>query len=211
MKINRLRHILFLGMVLVDGICGAAVTIQNLRCEYLNDPAGIDATNPRLSWIIASSRRGEVQMGYQILVASSAKLLSRDQGDLWNSGKVTSDESSQIIYAGQPLVPREICFWKVRTWDRDGKAGDWSQPAQWSMGLLQPADWSARWVMPAPATVGTNKQLTIRKATYEAVVKGPSVDVTDVLNSHVQQGRLKIEVNNKSLGVDPAYNVVKHL
>ena len=133
MNINRLKHILLLWLVLIGGICPAAVTPANLRCEYLTDPLGIDAGSPRFSWILSSNRRGELQSAYQILVASSPKLLSLGKGDLWDSGKVSSDESSQIIYAGNPLVSRESCFWKVRTWDRDGKAGDWSPNAQWSM------------------------------------------------------------------------------
>ena len=206
-----MKHILILGMVLVSGICSAAVVTKDLRCEYLNDPLGIDATNPRLSWIISSNRRGETQTAYQILVASSLQLLNQDQGDLWDSGKVTSDESSQVVYAGTPLVSRERCFWKIRTWDRDGKVGDWSPDARWTMGLLQPTDWSAKWIAPDSSVGASTTPLIIRQATYEAVAQGQSVDVTSVLNDHIKQGRLKIAVNNKTLGVDPAVNVAKHL
>jgi alpha-L-rhamnosidase len=149
------KHILILGTVFLAGMCPAAVMTENLRCEYLTNPLGIDASSPRLSWIITSTRRGEIQTDYQVLVASSPKFLSKDKGDLWDSGKVSSDESSQIVYAGSPLVSRESCFWKVRTWDRDGKPGHWSRTAQWSMGLLQPADWSAKWITPGRS--GENK------------------------------------------------------
>ncbi|MEJ0091638.1 MAG: family 78 glycoside hydrolase catalytic domain [Limisphaerales bacterium] len=200
-----------MGAVFWAGMCPAAVVTENLRCEYLTNPLGIDATSPRLSWIITSTRRGEMQTAYQILVASTQKLLSEDKGDLWDSGKVSSDESSQIVYAGSALVSRERCFWKVRTWDLDGKAGDWSLPAQWSMGLLQPGDWSAQWVAPAPSSEDTNAQLIIRHATYETVAEGQAADVTAVLNGNIKQGRLKMVVSNKTLGVDPATNVVKRL
>ncbi len=84
-----------------------------------------------------------MQTAYQILVASSPEPLSDGKGDLWDSGKVMSDESSQIVYAGAPLVSREMCFWKVRTWHRDGTPGEWSPAAKWTMGLLEPTDWSA--------------------------------------------------------------------
>lgn len=150
MKFNRLKHILIAGAILISGFCSAAVISTNLRCEYLTNPLGIDVATPRLSWTLSSNRRGEMQTAYQILVASSQKLLKEDKGDLWDSGKVSSDESSQITYAGTPLVSREGCFWKVRAWDRDGKAGDWSVNAQWSVGLLRPADWSAKWIAPIP-------------------------------------------------------------
>ena len=196
---------------MLAGMCPAAVLTENLRCEYLTNPVGIDATSPRLSWIITSTRRGERQTAYQVLVASSPNLLSEDKGDLWDSGKVSSDESSQIVYAGSPLASRESCFWKVRTWDRDGEPGDWSQVAQWSMGLLQPADWSAQWIASAPSSKDTNATLIILHASYEAVAKGQSADVTAVLNAQIRQGRLKMVINNQTLGVDPAYNVAKHL
>src|ERR1019366_3065347 len=96
------KHLLTLGAVLLAGFCSAAVVTENLRCEYLTEPLGIDAASPRLSWIIISGQRGEQQTAYQILVASSAKMLSQDKGDLWDSGKVASDENSQIAYAGNP-------------------------------------------------------------------------------------------------------------
>ena len=192
----------------MNQVCQATVTTKNLRCEYLADPLGIDATSPRLSWIVTSSRRGEMQSAYQVLVATSPELLNADQGDLWDSGKVSSDENSQIVYVGSPLVSRENCFWKVRAWDRDGNAGDWSLPARWSMGLLQPADWSAKWITPA---ANTNSSLVIRRAIFEARTGGRSADVSAVLKQHIEQGRLKMMVDCEILGVDPASNVVKHL
>ena len=117
-----------------------------LRCEYLVDPLGVDEIAPRLDWIVESSRRGEKQTAYQVLVASSLDLLAKDQADLWDSGRVASDDNAQIVYAGKALTSRQGCFWKVRVWDRDEKAGDYSKPAMWEMGLLKPADWSAKWI-----------------------------------------------------------------
>jgi alpha-L-rhamnosidase len=137
-------------------------------------------------------------------------LLNKDQGDLWDSGKVSSDETAQIAYSGRPLESRESCFWKVRTWDRDGNPGDWSQPASWSMGLLQPADWSAQWIAVSPPSHSATP-LVIRRATYEAGAEDHAADVTAALMSHIDEGQLKIVVNNRNLGLDPAYNRVKRL
>src|ERR1019366_4843910 len=120
--------------MLLAGICQAAVVTENLRCEYLTNPLGIDAAQPRLSWILSSSQRNERQTAYQILVASSLKLLNQENGDLWDSGKVSAADSSQIVYAGTPLMSRQSCFWKVRAWDGSGKPGAWSSVSQWSMG-----------------------------------------------------------------------------
>ena len=123
-----------------------AVTVGDLRCEHLDNPLGIDATQPRLSWMLQSNERGVKQTAYQILVASSAAKLKSDQGDLWNSGKVFSDQSVLVAYAGNPLATRTEFFWKVRVWDASGKASSWSKPASWTMGILTAEEWQARWI-----------------------------------------------------------------
>ena len=85
-------------------------------------------------------------MAYQVLVASSPELLSANKGDLWDSGKVTSEQSTYIPYAGVSLASRMRCFWKVCVWDKDGQASAWSAPGSWTMGLLKPEDWTAQWI-----------------------------------------------------------------
>ena len=117
-----------------------------LRCEYRQNPMGIDVTEPRLSWIVTATGRGQRQTAYQILVASTSENLNRNEADLWDSGQVKSDETTAIVYAGKPLSSEQQCHWKVKVWDKDGKASDWSAPARWSMGLLQRSDWKAEWI-----------------------------------------------------------------
>ncbi len=125
---------------------GAAVRPMELRCEFSAEPLGVDAPQPRLFWKLESSDRGARQSAYQILVASSGKNLARDHGDLWDSGKIASDETLHLRYAGKPLASAQTVFWKVRAWDADGKASPWSQPTTWTMGLLTNADWQAKWI-----------------------------------------------------------------
>jgi alpha-L-rhamnosidase len=127
-------------------IARGEVTVEHLRCEYLENPLGSDATEPRLSWNLAANERGQQQSAYQVLVASSAAKLAEDEGDLWDSGRVESHKSIQIPYAGKPLASREECFWKVRVWNQDGNASAWSEPAYWTMGLLKTDDWQAKWI-----------------------------------------------------------------
>lgn len=119
---------------------------NSLRCEYLENPLGIDAAKPRLSWKIGSGARGTLQTAYRVLVASSPELLAKEQGDLWDSGQVSSDRSIQVEYAGKPLPSGKRCFWTVKVWDNHGKASAWSAPASWTMGLLKSEDWTAHWV-----------------------------------------------------------------
>jgi alpha-L-rhamnosidase len=125
----------------------SAVGLTNLRCEYLKNPLGLETANPRLNWIITSDQRGQRQTAYQLLVASSESLLKQNRGDLWDTGKVMSDQSVLVTYQGKPLASGTQCFWKVRVWDMDQKPSAWSQPALWTMGLLKPEEWApARWI-----------------------------------------------------------------
>ncbi len=117
----------------------------HLRCEYRENPLGIDAARPRLSWRMESDERGQMQSAFRVLVSSSQKSLESNQGDLWDSGKVASDQTLFVRYSGAPLESRRQCFWKVQIWDRHGKS-QWSEPASWSMGLLDPSDWSADYI-----------------------------------------------------------------
>ncbi len=119
---------------------------ENLRCEYLVNPLGIGVAQPRLSWIVQSDERGQVQTAYRILVAGNPKLLDEDKGDLWDTGKVPSNRSIQVVYEGRPLPSQRPCYWKLRVWDKDDKPSSWSKPASWTMGLLNPGEWKAKWI-----------------------------------------------------------------
>ncbi len=120
--------------------------LNSLRCEYRVDPMGIDVIAPRLSWTLKSDYRGQKQTAYQVLVASSQKQLNANQGSLWDSGKVQSNETIAVKYAGSALMSNMDCFWKVKVWDKDDNASQWSETAKWSMGLLNPSDWKAQWI-----------------------------------------------------------------
>ena len=191
----------------------AAVTTGSLRCEYLTDPLGIETVAPRLSWLVESPQRGEKQTAYQILVASAPKLLAADQGDLWDSGKVAGDATSQVVYAGTRLVSRTQCYWKVRSWDKDGQASAWSKPASWTVGLLQASDWSAKWIdATARLSVSERKNVPqIKQAVYEAVDGSAALDVTGQLQKQASAAEFSLTVGNDSFGKDPAFGKVKRL
>ena len=124
----------------------AALEVAQLRCEYRETPLGIDATQPRLSWIVSSAERGEKQTAYRVLVAASAEALANDRGDLWDSGKLESDETIAVVYAGKRLAPHVHCHWKVMVWDKAGKPSTWSKPALWTVGLTEPSQWQGEWI-----------------------------------------------------------------
>lgn len=159
-----------------------------LRCEYRVDPFGIDSLNPRLDWILQPgdpSARGVIQSAYQILAASSPDLLASDKGDLWDSGKVASDQMNQIAYAGKALTTSQPVWWKVRVWDQTGAPSPWSSIAQWTMGVLNDTDWqSAKWIgapdanqpndhkgpKPKYETVRLRREFTLKPGLKRAVV-----------------------------------------
>ena len=150
----------------------AAVSVGGLRCEYATNPLGVEVAHPRLSWVLTSPQRGEMQTAYQVLVASSEEKLKAGEGDLWDSGKVTSDQSTQIPYQGKTLSSRQHCYWKVRVWDKNGEASGYSDPATWEMGLLSPSDWKANWIGFTPGWAGRalyfRYSFSIKKAVEEA-------------------------------------------
>ena len=120
----------------------ASSIVDGLKCEYRVNPLGIDTLQPRLSWWLESPERGQKQTSYQVLAATTSELLAKDKGDLWDSGKVSSGESVQVAYGGQPLRPGQRVYWKARAWDRNDR------PSAYSL-----ADWSAAWITrkrPAP-------------------------------------------------------------
>jgi alpha-L-rhamnosidase len=115
--------------------------VSHLRCEYLVDPLGIDVLEPRLSWLIQSTRRGARQTAYQIHAED------KETGvQVWDSGKVVSDQTTHIVYAGSTLKSRQRVGWKVRVWDEFGNPTEWSETAWWEMGLLNASDWTADWI-----------------------------------------------------------------
>jgi len=201
--------LILVGLVFVT-VAKAGVTPADLRCEYLQNPIGITATDPRLDWILTGSAdtpRNLSQIAYHILVASSSDLLAHDKGDLWDTGEVQSDDTVGIPYAGVPLKSRQPCFWKVRVTDSLHHTSQWSPVATWEMGFLNPADWHAQWLDAPTSTSPPPGQhtLSIVHASYEAVDGTGAVDVTGTLAGRVYKNHLSVTVNNATFGTDPAY------
>jgi len=121
------------------------VTVYDLRTELLVNPVGIDINNPRLGWKIEAQERSVFQIAYHIIAASSLEKLNQNAGDLWDSGKQTTDNSTNVLYAGKSLKSRANVFWKVKVYTNKGEAA-WSEPASWTMGLLHYKDWTGRWI-----------------------------------------------------------------
>lgn len=129
--------------------------LRDLKVEYLTNPLGLDEKTPRFSWIYDDEVRGATQSAYRIIISEKHENLENGIGDLWDSGEVKSSNTLNIQYEGEPLVSGEKYYWRVRAWDQDGEAGDWSETQYFRMGLLNPDDWQADWITAPDTTVSS--------------------------------------------------------
>lgn len=147
-KMTQLKH--FISTITLFLVLGCSpkttdIAPHYLRIEYKNNPY-IDTQIPRFSWELQSGSRNQKQTAYQILVASSLEKLNNENADLWNTQKTISSETFHIEYAGKKLESRQKAFWKVRAWDANNIAGEWSEAAHFEMTLLNKSDWNAEWI-----------------------------------------------------------------
>ncbi len=129
-----------------ENISAGGMIPVELSCEYDVNPLGVDTLQPLLSWKHEGSARGLMQRSYRILVASTEEALMNDKADLWDSGKVTSGRAIGIAYDGKAPKSSHQVFWKVRVWDNEDNASQWSDVASWTTGLLDKADRQAKWI-----------------------------------------------------------------
>lgn len=118
----------------------------NLRCEYLENPIGVDIYTPCLSWQLSSEEQTVSQSAYRILVAESLENLSSEENLIWDSGRVASANSLHIPFAGKALKAEKRYYWTVQVWDREGHLGETPQTAYWQMGLGNRERWQAKWI-----------------------------------------------------------------
>jgi alpha-L-rhamnosidase len=125
----------------------SSVRLYDLTCEHLENPIGIGKPQPRLSWKLWSDRLGEVQTAFQIRAASTRAKLDAQQPDLWDCGKIASDQSVLVRWNGAPLGSRAQVFWQVRVWDKDGRPTLWSSVVSFELGLVNPkTEWQGKWI-----------------------------------------------------------------
>jgi len=161
--------------------------VTRLRCEYLDNPLGIDQVHPRLSWNMEAGRCGARQIAWQVKVASSVYRLAQGDADLWDSARVEDDRSTHIQYRGTALTSRVACYWQVQIWDEEGGTVV-SELAHWTMGLLYPEDWQAQWIAADPSFLQQAKYAMTPTLTEPGTP--PWFRKAFVVNSHIKRAIL---------------------
>ena len=128
------------------GFASAKTIVANPVCEYHINPIGIDVQKPRFSWQLLSDETNVMQTAYEMRVARTAAGLTKNSDLLWSTGKIMSDQSTNVDYQGTPLTSMQRAYWQVRVWDNRNKVSAWSEPAFWEMGVLETSSWKANWI-----------------------------------------------------------------
>jgi alpha-L-rhamnosidase len=118
----------------------------DLRCEYLTNPIEIDIPNPCFSWLLEHEQKNQSLSAYQIIISSDELLSSKETGDIWDTGKVISQNSVNIDYNGTPLKSNNTYYWRVKWWDKTDSESSFSDIAYFGMAFLEEADWKAKWI-----------------------------------------------------------------
>jgi alpha-L-rhamnosidase len=141
------------GFVLSAAVAGLAAQQPSnaagpvaLEVDNLKAPLGIDDLAPRFSWQVHDPARGAMQTAYEVQVASSADLLLAGKPDVWDSGRVESDHSIDVPYAGPALSASTRYFWRVKLWSTAGKPYAASETSWWETGLMSQDAWRAKWI-----------------------------------------------------------------
>ena len=170
--------------------------ITQQRAEFQANPVGIDVLAPRLSWQIQSPERGVRQTAYEIRVTNCAPDEQDGRNIVWSSGKILSDQSTQLPYGGPGLQARRRYCWRVRIWDASGQPSDWSPQASWEMGLLSPRDWRANWIEPGLAEdVSKSEPAPMLRKTFQ--VEGHVIKARAYVTSH---GLYELHLNGRRVG-----------
>ncbi len=144
---KRILLLLVCGLFCMISLNAANYSVYNLKVEHTVAPLGIVNPKPCFSWQINADRRGVEQTAYEILVADSEEALAKGEGNVWSTGKISSDAQVLVPFAGKALMPATTYYWKVRSWSNGGEASDWSEPTEFTTGLPAEKDWGkAKWI-----------------------------------------------------------------
>ncbi|GAB2796266.1 glycoside hydrolase family 78 protein [Rhabdobacter roseus] len=170
-----------------------------LRCEYLPNPLGIDASRPRLSWYLQDTRPGARQRAYQIRVGTDSLAVGRGQGTSWQSTQTKTDQSL-VTYQGKALEPFTRYFWSVTVWDKDNKPAT-SAVASFETGLMDAKNWQGTWI-------SDGNDVALKPAPYFRKVFTAAKKIKSARAYVAVAGLYELYLNGQKIGnhrLDPTY------
>lgn len=174
-----------------------------LLMDLLAEPLGVENPNPRMSWIVNDPDPQEYQSAYRILIADCPHRLAADEGNVWDSGKVESSDSSNVRYAGDPLKPNRIYYWKVRTWDEDDRRGPYSDPQRFATAVKD--QWTAMPIWGGGAADSEPNFVFLRRAfpLPDKAIRSATAHATALSPEPAAQYVYKLYVNGVFVGAGP--------
>ncbi|MFY0688572.1 MAG: family 78 glycoside hydrolase catalytic domain [Cyclobacteriaceae bacterium] len=172
----------------------AQISVEKTWVNNSQNPIGIDESDPKFGWQMASNEKNTFQSAYEIQVSSSSTF---DEIDIWQTGKVSSAQSIHIKYAGEPLQKGSKYYWRVRAWNQNDKSSDWSQTSTFQMGLLDPAEaFTAKWITPGFEEDTLNRPSPIFRKDFSLAQK----DITKATAYITAHGVYEARLNGQRVG-----------
>ncbi|MDW5288119.1 alpha-L-rhamnosidase [Formosa sp. PL04] len=196
-----IQKLAFLNVLLI--ICSSSssafaqhIKVDDLVTEYHKNPIGIDVEKPRLSWKLVSETYDVIQTAYEIRVSNAESGLEKEKELIWSSGKIESDQSTNISYEGRDLNSSERVYWQVRVWDNKNKTSAWSAVSFWEMGVLNQNVWKADWI----TMKGEEKSKTSLPSQYYRKDFSVSKDVSSARVYVTSLGLYHMFINGEKVG-----------
>ncbi len=190
--LNKIKFgLIALSLIIVNHSVLAKVTVSHLQTEGIENHPSIDNINPVLSWILHSNEREILQQAYEIIVWEGSP-----KGKIsWESGKILSDRSVGITYAGEALKSSTAYFWQVRIWDNKGRMSDWSPISMWQTAILNNTEWHAKWIEPEQDSDDT-------RSPYLRVLFNSTKHVVSAIAHITSHGMYEAYINGHRIGED---------
>lgn len=183
---------LFLILLSGSAFSQKEISVYDLTCEHKKNPIGIDVLQPRLSWKLKSAGFNVLQTAYSLKVSSDQKMAGTKTS--WATGKISSDESVLIPYAGPVLNAGQRYYWQVKVWDNKGRESKWSEPAFFETGLISPSEWKAKWI---ELEADTNRYYPSPHFRKEFNISKPIKSARIYVTSH---GFYELQLNGRKVG-----------
>ncbi len=197
---NKSKIIIYLILFFTQSGVYSQVTVKNLKCEYLDNPVGLDETHPRFTWQMELYKPGNHQLAYELAVGTTEADVVSGKGNVWESGIVDSSVIP-VVYGGRELNPFTRYFWSVRVKDEHEQWSSWSQPHFFETGMMSQHRWKGKWIT-------DTYDFNVKPAAYFRRAFKTDKTVSSARIYIAAAGLYELSINGKRIGdhrLDPSY------